>query len=62
MEFEFLDISDSTAPAYLHHFVFTIDADHHTAHWTFMLTGGKSLRAHFDLTRAKASGPAAAGK
>ena len=31
VEFDFVDISGSTAPAYLHHFVFTIiKADHYT--------------------------------
>jgi len=53
MEFDFVDISGSTTPAYLHHFVFTIiNADHHTEDWTFMLPGGKLLHAHFDLKRA----------
>ena len=52
-EFDFVDISGSTTPAYLHHFVFTIiNADHHTEDWTFMLPGDKLLHAHFDLKRA----------
>src|SRR5215472_6730230 len=52
MEFDFVDISGSTTPAYLHHFVFTIiNADHHTEDWTFMLPGGRLLHAHFDLKR-----------
>jgi hypothetical protein len=56
VEFNFVDISGSPSPAYLHHFVFTvIDADHHTEDWTFMLPGGKLLHAHFDLKRAKLS-------
>jgi len=54
MEFDFVDISGSTKPAYLHHFVFTIiNADHHTEDWTFMLPGDKPLHAHFDLKRVK---------
>lgn len=54
VEFDFVDISGSTTPAYLHHFVFTIiNADHHTEDWTFMLPGEKLLHAHFDLKRAK---------
>ena len=60
--FDFVDISGSTSPAYLHDFVFTlIDADHHTEDWTFML-GDKLLHAHFDLRRAKESVPPPAGK
>ena len=58
VEFDFVDISGSTKPVYLNHFVFSmIDADHHTEDWTFMLPGDKSLHAHFDLTRAKESNP-----
>lgn len=63
VEFDFVDISGSTRPAYLHHFVFTsITSDHHTEDWTFMLPGDKLLRAHFDLTRAKDSVPPPPGK
>ncbi|HKW88480.1 MAG TPA: hypothetical protein VJN21_06960 [Candidatus Acidoferrales bacterium] len=61
--FDFVDISGSTSPAYLHNFVFTIiDADHHTEDWTFMLPGGPQLNAHFDLKRAKESNPPSAVK
>ncbi len=63
VEFDFVDISGSTEPAYLHDFVFTIiDVDHHAEDWTFMLPGDKLLRAHFDLKRAKESVPSPAGK
>lgn len=63
VEFGFVDISGSTSPAYLHHFVFTIiDADHHTEDWTFMLPGDKLLHAHFDLKRAKENVPPPVGK
>jgi len=63
VEFDFVDISGSTRPAYLHGFVFTpITSDHHTEDWTFMLPGDKLLRAHFDLTRAKEGVPPSAGK
>jgi hypothetical protein len=63
VEFDFVDISGSTRPAYLHGFVFTpITSDHHTEDWTFMLPGDKLLRAHFDLTRAKEGVPPPAGK
>lgn len=61
--FDFIDLSGSTRPAYLYHFAFTIiDADHHAEDWTFMLPGDKLLHAHFDLKRAKESGPPPAGK
>lgn len=63
VEFDFVDISGSTKPAYLRRFVFTvIDADHHTEDWTFMLPGDKLLHARFDLKRAKGSVPQPAGK
>ena len=63
VEFDFVDISGSTRPVYLHHFVFTIiDVDHHTEDWTFMLPGDKLLHAHFDLKRTKESVPPPAGK
>jgi hypothetical protein len=63
VEFDFVDISGSTRPAYLHDLVFTIiDADHHTEDWRFMLSGDKLLHAHFDLKRAKESVPPPAGK
>jgi len=61
--FDFVSISGSTRPAYLHNFVFTIiDADHHTEDWTFTLPGAKLLRAHFDLKRGKGSVPPSTGK
>ncbi len=63
VEFDFVDISGSTRPAYLHTFVFTpITSDHHTEDWTFMLPGDTQLRAHFDLKRAKESVPPPAGE
>jgi hypothetical protein len=56
VEFDFVDISGSPEPAYLHHFVLTIiDADHHTEEWTFMIPGGQQMHAHFDLKRANES-------
>jgi hypothetical protein len=55
IEFDFADISGSTNPAYLNHFVFTmISGDHHIEDWTFVM-GDKPLHAHFDLKRAKDS-------
>jgi len=54
VKFDFVVISGSTKPAYLHNFVFTfITSDHHTEDWTFMLPGDKLLHAHFDLQRGK---------
>jgi len=62
VEFNFVDISGSPRPAYLHDFVFTIvDMGHHTEDWTFMLPGDKLLHAHFDLQRAKESVPSPGG-
>ena len=53
VEFDYVDISGSTNPVYLSHFVFRIiDADHHAEDWTFTLPGDKRLHAHFDLKRA----------
>ncbi len=52
VEFDFVDLSGSTEPTYLSHFVFTIvNTDHHTEDWTFTLPGEKRLHAHFDLRR-----------
>ncbi|TMQ72543.1 MAG: hypothetical protein E6K80_02540 [Candidatus Eisenbacteria bacterium] len=63
VDFEFADISGSTMPVYLQHFVFTIvSADHHTEDWTFQLPEEKQLHAHFDLKRATESAHTAAGK
>ena len=53
VEFDFVGISGSMEPTYLHQFVFTIiNADHHTEDWTFLLPGDRSLHAHFDLKKA----------
>jgi hypothetical protein len=53
VEFDFVDNSGSTMPAYLHHFVLTIlNADHHTEDWTFIMPGDKLLHAH---SRSEAS-------
>ena len=51
-DFEFADISGSTRPLYLRHFLFTLlDASHHTEDWTFVLQNNTQLHAHFDLKR-----------
>ncbi len=57
VEFDFVDLSGSTEPVFLNHFLFTIvNADRHTEDWTFRLPGDKSLHAHFDLKRAAPGG------
>jgi hypothetical protein len=57
VQFDFADVSGSSKPVYLHDFAFTtIDADHHTEDWTFIMPGDKLLHAHFDLKRVKESG------
>jgi len=56
VDFEFADISGSTKPVYLRHFVFTVvSANHHREDWTFQLPDEKQLHAHFDLKRAAKS-------
>jgi len=63
VDFEFEDISGSTKPVYLQHFVFTIvSADHHIEDWTFRLAEENQLHARFDLKRAAESTPTPAGK
>jgi len=63
VRFDFVDISGSTRPLYLHDFVFTIiDTDHHTEDWTFRLPRDQLLHAHFDLKRATERVPPPAGK
>lgn len=52
VEFEFEGISGGTERGHMHHAVFTtIDADHHSEDWTFVLPGDKAIQAHFDLVR-----------
>jgi hypothetical protein len=54
IEFDFVDISGGTQYGHMHHAVFTtIDANHHTEDWTYMMPGDKPVRAHFDLQREK---------
>lgn len=60
VDFEYLDVSGPTKYGHMHHAAFTaIDADHHSEDWTFMLSGDKHVRAHFDLHRVPAGTPAA---
>ena len=52
-EFDFLDVAGGIDHGHMHHAVFTtIDANHHTEDWTYMM-GDTPVRAHFDLQRAK---------
>jgi hypothetical protein len=54
VEFALVDVSGSTKPGHMEHAVFTsIDANHHTEDWTFMMPGDKAIHAHFDLQRTK---------
>ena len=54
VEFEFLDLSGGNNYGHMYHAVFTtIDANHHTEDWTYMMPGDKPLHAHFDLQRTK---------
>jgi hypothetical protein len=54
VEFEFLDLSGDNQYGHMYHAVFTtVDANHHTEDWTYMMPGDKPLHAHFDLKRAQ---------
>ncbi|MGC2193875.1 MAG: hypothetical protein WA628_04305 [Terriglobales bacterium] len=55
--FTFVDATNLTIPGagHMDHLVITMpDPDHHTEDWTFV-NGGKEMKEHFDLARAKAS-------
>lgn len=50
--FEFADMSGGDKYGHMHGAAFTfIDADHHSEEWTFMMPGGKAVRAQIDLRR-----------
>lgn len=54
VEFEFLDVAGSTQYGHMNHAVFTtIDSNHHTEDWIYLMPGDKPMHAHFDLTRTK---------
>lgn len=54
VEFAFMDLTGGTQYGHMHGAAFTlIDENRHTEDWTFMLPGGKSVRAHVDLRRVK---------
>jgi len=52
VEFDFVELSGGNQFGHMYHAVFTtIDANHHTEDWTYMMPGDKPMRAHFDLQR-----------
>lgn len=54
VEFDFADVSGNTGYGHMHHAVFTtIDANHHTEDWTFIMPGDKTIHAHMDATRVQ---------
>lgn len=54
VEFEFVDLSGGNEYGHMYHAVFTtIDANHHTEDWTYMMPGDKPMHAHMDLQRTK---------
>jgi hypothetical protein len=55
VDFHFLDVANfnSKQAGYMQHAVFTtLDANHHTEDWTFLVQG-KLINAHVDLQRTK---------
>jgi hypothetical protein len=55
VDFHFLDVANfnSKQGGYMQHAVFTtLDANHHTEDWTFLMQG-KPINAHLDLQRTK---------
>ncbi len=55
VKFDFVDVAgDIINHAHMHDVTFTlVDANRHTEDWTFVLPGGKTVRARIDLQRAK---------
>jgi hypothetical protein len=54
VDFNFLDVSGSTAYGHMDHAVFTVlDANHHNEDWTYMEPGDKPIHVHLELTRTK---------
>jgi hypothetical protein len=52
VEFEFLDVAGPLQHGHMDHAVFTtIDANHHTEDWTYVLPGDKPVHAHMELQR-----------
>jgi hypothetical protein len=54
VEFDFADLSGSNDYGHMYHAVFTsIDANHHTEDWTYLMPGDKPMHAHMDLKRVQ---------
>ena len=52
VEFDFVDLSGGNKFGHMYHAVFTtLDANHHTEDWTYMMPGDKPMHAHMDLKR-----------
>jgi hypothetical protein len=52
VEFDFAELSGGNQFGHMYHAVFTtVDANHHTEDWTYMMPGDKPMHAHFDLQR-----------
>ena len=50
--YDFIDLTGGNDHGHMHGAVFSfIDANHHIEEWTFMLPGGKAVRAKVDLRR-----------
>jgi hypothetical protein len=54
VHFEFLDVTGGMEHGHMHGALFTlIDENRHAEEWTYMLPGGKSVRARVELRRVK---------
>jgi hypothetical protein len=54
VEFDFVDLSGGNNYGHMYHAVFTsIDANHHTEDWVYMMPGDKPVHGHIDLQRTK---------
>ena len=52
VEFDFADLSGGNDYGHMYHAVFTtIDSNHHTEDWTYMMPGDKPMHARMDLKR-----------
>ncbi len=54
VDFGFVDLSGGTQFGHMDHATFnTIDENHHSEDWIFMMPGDKPMHAHMDLKRVK---------
>lgn len=54
VSFQFTDVAGPMKYGHMHGAVFTfVDASRHTEEWTFMMPGGKAVRARVELHRTK---------